>query len=53
MKQNSLLFLTILFYSSFVCAQNPIVPPGVYIADPSAHVWADGNQLPPILRKQP
>lgn len=24
-------------------AQNPIVPPGVYIADPSAHVWADGK----------
>ncbi len=24
-------------------AQNPIVPPGVYMADPSAHVWADGK----------
>jgi len=24
-------------------AQNPIVPPGVYIADPSAHVWNDGK----------
>jgi len=24
-------------------AQNPIVPPGVYIADPSAHVWKDGK----------
>jgi len=24
-------------------AQNPIVPPGVYIADPSAHVWSDGK----------
>src|SRR5208337_894037 len=23
--------------------QNPIVPPGVYIADPSAHVWKDGK----------
>jgi arabinoxylan arabinofuranohydrolase len=23
--------------------QNPIVPPGVYIADPSAHVWSDGK----------
>ncbi len=22
---------------------NPIVPPGVYIADPSAHVWPDGR----------
>jgi beta-xylosidase len=28
---------------SFVLAQNPIVPPGVYIADPSAHVWKDGK----------
>jgi len=24
-------------------AQNPIVPPGVYIADPSAHIWDDGK----------
>jgi hypothetical protein len=24
-------------------AQNPIVPPGVYIADPSARVWKDGK----------
>jgi len=24
-------------------AQNPIVPPGIYIADPSAHVWKDGK----------
>ena len=24
-------------------AQNPIVPPGVYIADPSARVWPDGR----------
>jgi arabinoxylan arabinofuranohydrolase len=26
-----------------LCAQNPIVPPGVYVADPSAHVWKDGK----------
>ncbi|MDZ7724499.1 MAG: family 43 glycosylhydrolase [candidate division KSB1 bacterium] len=26
-----------------VFSQNPIVPPGVYIADPSAHVWPDGK----------
>jgi len=26
-----------------VFSQNPIVPPGVYIADPSAHVWQDGK----------
>lgn len=24
-------------------AQNPIVPPGVYLADPSAHQWQDGK----------
>ena len=24
-------------------AQNPIVPPGIYIADPEAHVWNDGK----------
>ncbi|MBN1996687.1 family 43 glycosylhydrolase, partial [candidate division KSB1 bacterium] len=24
-------------------AQNPIVPPGMYIADPAAHVWDDGK----------
>ena len=23
--------------------QNPIVPPGMYIADPEAHVWQDGK----------
>lgn len=26
-----------------VSAQNPIVPAGLYIADPSAHVWKDGK----------
>jgi hypothetical protein len=25
-------------------AQNSISPPGVYIADPTARVWNDGNQ---------
>lgn len=29
--------------SGIVWAQNPIVPPGVYIADPSAHQWKDGK----------
>ena len=24
-------------------AQNPIVPPGVYLADPTARVWSDGR----------
>lgn len=33
----------LLFVVTGVMAQNPIVPPGVYIADPSARVWFDGN----------
>jgi beta-xylosidase len=37
-----LLFLIITFLIS-ITAQNPIVPPGVYIADPSAHVWDNGK----------
>jgi arabinoxylan arabinofuranohydrolase len=38
--------LLLFFLTSFLFltqAQNPIVPPGVYIADPSAHVWSDGK----------
>jgi arabinoxylan arabinofuranohydrolase len=38
--------LIIIFFFLFALetlAQNPIVPPGVYIADPSAHVWDDGK----------
>lgn len=37
------LFSLFLLTPIFLTAQNPIVPPGVYIADPSAHVWGDGN----------
>ncbi|WP_163718565.1 family 43 glycosylhydrolase [Mangrovibacterium lignilyticum] len=37
----SLCFL--LFIGIEANAQNPIVPPGVYIADPSARVWNDGK----------
>ncbi len=37
------LFLLVSFVVNIVIAQNPIVPPGVYIADPSAHVWEDGK----------
>jgi len=29
--------------SGVAFGQNPIVPPGTYLADPSAHVWADGR----------
>ncbi len=37
-----------MFFLCCICtfqlsAQNPISPPGVYIADPSAHVWQDGK----------
>lgn len=33
----------LLFIGIEANAQNPIVPPGVYIADPSARVWNDGK----------
>ena len=38
-------YLAITFLCSFFFAQaqNPIIPPGVYIADPSARVWEDGK----------
>ena len=42
MKQISGAILFFLFINS-LSAQNPIVPPGVYIADPSAHAWNDGK----------
>jgi GH43 family beta-xylosidase len=41
-KQISGAILFFLFINS-LSAQNPIVPPGVYIADPSAHAWNDGK----------
>jgi arabinoxylan arabinofuranohydrolase len=37
----SILFLMSVAGTAF--AQNPIVPPGVYLADPSAHQWPDGK----------
>jgi arabinoxylan arabinofuranohydrolase len=37
------LFIALLAISSINFAQNPIVPAGMYIADPSAHVWKDGK----------
>ena len=42
MKNFSILFFFSLLTFSLQ-AQNPIVPPGIYIADPSAHVWKDGK----------
>lgn len=38
-----LTFILLLGFSNSLLAQNPIVPPGVYIADPSAHQWKDGK----------
>jgi len=38
-----LTFFSFLFFSTVVVAQNPITPPGMYIADPEAHVWKDGR----------
>ena len=38
-----LLTTSFLIVCSFLTlAQNPIVPPGVYMADPTARVWEDG-----------
>jgi beta-xylosidase len=41
--KKTIIFLTlsVLYLTGF--SQNPIIPPGVYIADPSAHVWQDGK----------
>jgi arabinoxylan arabinofuranohydrolase len=36
-------FMVLLLANLFARAQNPIVPPGVYIADPSAHQWNNGK----------
>jgi arabinoxylan arabinofuranohydrolase len=42
--KKSIWITSIVFGLSFeLFAQNPIVPAGVYIADPSAHVWQDGK----------
>ncbi len=35
--------LLLLMLSNVISAQNPISPPGLYIADPTARVWDDGN----------
>lgn len=36
-------FFLLIFAPIFLLGQNPIVPAGMYIADPSAHVWEDGK----------
>lgn len=38
-----LIFTLFLFFVHGAFGQNPIVPAGMYIADPSAHVWKDGK----------
>lgn len=43
MKLHFISTLILLFNLFILHAQNPIVPAGVYIADPSAHVWKDGK----------
>ncbi len=43
MNKNQYFFIIGLFISSIIFSQNPISPPGIYFADPSAHVWKDGN----------
>jgi beta-xylosidase len=43
MKRHLLFSFILLIIFSITHAQNPIVPAGVYIADPSAHVWKDGK----------
>lgn len=41
--KKSNLTISTLFISFSLYAQNPITPPGMYIADPEAHVWEDGK----------
>ena len=43
MKLHIVSTLILLFSIFNLQAQNPISPPGIYIADPSAHVWNDGK----------
>lgn len=44
MKNNSIITCILVVIATVAAnAQNPIVPSGVYIADPSAHVWKDGK----------
>jgi len=43
MKSRLISISFFLFSFSYLYSQNPISPPGEYIADPSAHVWKDGK----------
>ena len=33
----------IILWSAIAFSQNPILPAGVYMADPAAHAWDDGR----------
>ena len=37
------LFIAGLLACGTLYGQNPIVPPGVYLADPEGHQWKDGK----------
>ena len=37
------LFIAGLLACGTLYGQNPIVPPGVYLADPEGHQWKDGR----------
>jgi beta-xylosidase len=41
--KNALISFSLMFIVTLMQGQNPIVPPGLYIADPSAHQWKDGK----------
>jgi arabinoxylan arabinofuranohydrolase len=41
--KKTLISVFLSLFTATIFSQNPIVPPGVYIADPSAHVWSDGK----------
>jgi arabinoxylan arabinofuranohydrolase len=43
MKNVVFLSSFVLLFNCIVSAQNPIVPAGIYMADPAAHVWPDGK----------
>jgi len=42
-KMKKIILLSTILWISILSAQNPIVPPGIYMADPAAHVWKDGK----------
>ena len=37
------IIMACLLLCSTLSAQNPIVPPGVFLADPEGHQWKDGR----------